>query len=153
MHLIAVGNKLDLSFQDSEVKNKNNLDFKLPDESKELIDWYVKTYRQAAPENRALFPGRAGGAKKLNTLRDQITKTIRKFLGVEVNPHLFRHIVAMCYLEQNPGAYEVIRQVLGHKQMDTTTKYYAGQETRAANRHFAETIMKLRASRPEDQDL
>jgi hypothetical protein len=48
------------------------------------------------------------------------------------------------YLEAHPGSYEVVRRVLAHQPMRTTTRAYTGLETRAAARHFDETILKLR---------
>jgi site-specific recombinase XerD len=63
---------------------------------------------------------------------------------LRVNPHLFRHVTAKLYLDQNPGSYEVVRRVLGHRSIDTTTAFYTGLETSAAVRHFDETILHLR---------
>jgi hypothetical protein len=67
-------------------------------------------------------------------------------LGFTVNPHLFRHIGALIYLNLNPGGYEVVRRVLGQKRMETTSKFYAGLETLAAARHFDQEILKLRTA-------
>ena len=41
-----------------------------------------------------------------------------------MNPHLFRHVMAKIYLDANPGEYEVVRRVLAHRSIDTTTRYY-----------------------------
>jgi integrase len=65
-------------------------------------------------------------------------------LTVPVHPHLFRHISAKLYLDAKPGAYEVVRRVLGHRSIDTTTAFYTGLETSAAVRHFDQTILDLR---------
>jgi hypothetical protein len=48
------------------------------------------------------------------------------------------------YLDANPGAYEVVRRVLGHRSINTTTAFYIGLETGPAIRHFEETILHLR---------
>jgi len=61
-----------------------------------------------------------------------------------MNAHLFRHATAKIYLDGNPGGYEVVRRVLGHCSIDTTTAYYTGLETAAAARHFDDTMLKLR---------
>jgi len=61
-----------------------------------------------------------------------------------VNPHLFRHIAAKFHLEANPGEYEIVRRVLGHTDIKTTTDFYAGTEGAAAARHFDQTILGLR---------
>ena len=131
-----------------EVKNSVDLDFEMPDESADLIRWYLKDVRTAEPGNLALFPTASGSHKDQNTLALQIAQTVQRYTGFEVNPHLFRHIGAQIYLGLNPGGYEVMRRVLGHKKMDTTSNFYAGLETLSAARHFDQEILKLRSADP-----
>jgi len=64
--------------------------------------------------------------------------------GLEVHVHLFRHLAAKLFLDQNPGQYESVRRQLGHRSMETTLRAYAGMEAAAASRHFDATILKLR---------
>lgn len=127
-----------------EVKNNVDLEFVFADESAALIGWYINGYRKAAPGNRALFPSLRGGPKSIGSLRLQIAKTVKQFVGIGIHPHLFRHHAAQLYLEQNPGGYEVVRRMLGHSNMATTTNFYAGLETRGAAQHFSKTVLKLR---------
>jgi site-specific recombinase XerD len=68
-----------------------------------------------------------------------------------VHPHLFRHIGAKLFLDDNPGAYEVVRRVLGHRAIATTTNFYTGLETAAAVRHFDATILNLRKTGNTDE--
>jgi integrase len=63
---------------------------------------------------------------------------------MRMNPHLFRHATAKLYLDGNPGAYEVVRRVLSHRSVNTTTYFYTGLETAQAVRHFDKTILKRR---------
>jgi hypothetical protein len=49
------------------------------------------------------------------------------------------------FLDRNPGQYEVVRQLLGHKDIQTTIAFYAGAERASAARHFAKTILKIRS--------
>lgn len=42
--------------------------------------------------------------------------------------------------------YEVLRQLLGHKDIKTTISFYAGAEGASAARHYARTILEIRAS-------
>jgi integrase len=65
---------------------------------------------------------------------------------VKITPHQFRHLAAKIALDGNPGAYELVRQLLGHKNLSTTTNFYAGIDTRRAGRAHAELVMKLRES-------
>jgi integrase len=129
-----------------EVKNGVDLDFELPDQSAELLRWYLTKERNAAAGDNFLFPGASGSHKDKDTLAIQINETVRNYTGFTVNPHLFRHIAAHTYLELHPGGYEVMRRVLGHKKMDTTSNFYAGLETRSAARHFGHEILKLRGA-------
>jgi len=133
----------------SDVKNGQPVDHPLPLPSVALIERYLKEFRPhlASPSCTAFFPGRRGGPKGANTLRGQIHQTIRSYTGLEMNPHLFRHATAKIYLDGNPGAYEVVRRVLGHRSGDTTFAYYTGLETAAAVRHFDDTILKLGKSK------
>ena len=60
--------------------------------------------------------------------------------------HQFRHLAAKLILDANPGAYELVRQVLGHKNLKTTTNFYAGPSTKRAGRFYDDLLMKLRES-------
>ena len=92
-----------------------------------------------------LFPGKHNLKPKASkTLGGQITECLKRCCGLDVNPHLFRHIGAMSYLNANPGAYGLMKLVLGHKSVATTTRFYCGLEGPAAMRHFDEHVLKLR---------
>ena len=58
----------------------------------------------------------AFGSALGNTLSQIITREI----GVEFNVHLARHFAAWNFIQQNPGQYEVVRQVLRHRSIATT---------------------------------
>jgi len=129
-----------------EVKNKEALEYPLPLETVDLLERYIREFRPhlTSAGNSALFPGIAGGPKNQAFFGTQISRTVRAHTGLRVHPHLFRHIGAKLYLDANPGAYEVVRRVLGHRSIDTTTSFYTGLETAAAVRHFDKTILNLR---------
>jgi len=146
-HLVRIGKRhVSLVIEAHEVKNAEPLDYPLHPQTVALLDSYLRDHRPhlARPGTTALFPGRTGGPKTINTLRQQIMQTIRQHTGLVVNPHLFRHIGAKVYLDAHPGAYEVVRRVLGHRSMKTTTNFYTGLETAAAVRHFDAVILQQR---------
>jgi hypothetical protein len=140
------GKELHIVLPAEQVKNREPLEYPLPLESVELIELYLKEFRPqlASPSCTALFPGRWGSPKGNNTLRGQIHQTIRSHTGLEMNPHSFRHVMAKIYLDAIPGGYEVVRRVLGHRSIDTTTAYYTGLETAAAVRHFDGVVLRRR---------
>ena len=143
------GKQLHIVLSAGQAKGREFLEYRLPAPSVELIERYLVNFRPrlAHPRCTALFPGKGGGAKAINTLRKQISDTVHSYTGLKMNPHLFRHAMAKIFLDQNPGEHEVVRRVLGHKSIDTTTSYYTGLETAAAVRHFDDTILKLQNKR------
>lgn len=141
---MRVGDKMHLVVPKENVKNSVNLEYELLPETVELLDWYVSNHRKAEPENRYLFAGEGLTHKSEGTLRQQIMGAVKAFTGLTVNPHLFRAIAGTILLRANPGAYEVVRQVLGHRNIATTTRFYTGQADRAARRYYSGAIEKLR---------
>jgi integrase len=141
-NLISRGDKIYLVFDGSQVKNNQPIDFELPEWVVEMLVWYLKEHRPVLlnKPSDAFFPGANGGSKHEATLGQQISKTVYRFTGMEFNPHLFRHAGGKIFLDINPGEYEVLRRVFGHKSLDTTTSIYTGAETRSAGQYFATTI-------------
>jgi integrase len=80
-------------------------------------------------------------------IRVAIQRSVLRYVGIKITPHQFRHLAAKIILDSNPGAYELVRQLLGHKSSKTTTKFYAGIDTRRAGRAHADLIARLREAR------
>jgi site-specific recombinase XerC len=78
------------------------------------------------------------------SLFDEGLAVIERETGLEMNPHLFRHVAAHFFLEDHPGNYEDVRRLLAHKRIDTTLQNYAGLEMAAAVRRFDQTILDRR---------
>lgn len=67
-----------------------------------------------------------------------IEKTVLKYVGVRLTPHQFRHLAAKLMLDKNPGAIELVGQLMGHKNSQTTARFYGGIDTKRAGRaHYA----------------
>ncbi len=88
------------------------------------------------------LPG--GGVESGETPVEAVIREVTEETGLEVNPHLFRHVAAKLHLEANPGEYEIVRRLLGHTDIKTTTSFYTGTEGAAAARHYDRTILGLR---------
>jgi integrase len=145
-NLIARGKRLYLVIPPEDVKNGEPIDFELPSQSVDMLIWYVREYRpQLLREpNDALFPGEGAGPKSSSCLSMQISKTVQRYTGMKFNVHLFRHAGGKLFLDARPGQYEVVRRVLGHRSIATTTAIYTGAETRSAGAHFAAVIAERR---------
>jgi integrase len=133
-----------------EAKNGEPLELELPAETSSLLRLYLDHYRPRllAGPSPWLFPGQTPhGPKVAQVLAKQVSDMVRERIGLDVNLHLFRHIAAKLYLDAHPGQYEVIRRLLGHKQIETTIAFYAGAETAAAVRHYDDHILERRQRR------
>ena len=138
-----------LAIGTAETKNDDPLEFELP---KYLSDRLYAFRHEFAPPvigkiPEALFISRNGVPRVLGTLRVAIQKAIRGHLGVKLSPHQFRHLGGKIALDENPGAYELVRQLLGHKVLKTTTSYYTPVNTRRAGRAHAALIARFREGR------
>jgi integrase len=150
-HLLEVGTRrsraVHLRFPAVEVKNANYLEFPLIPEAVELLDCYLSDWRPLllTGVSSFLFPGKKPNLPKGNgALSSQIRKLVYAHTRLDMPAHRFRHAVAKIFLDRNPGQYEVVRQLLGHKDITTTISFYAGAESASAARHYAQTILGIR---------
>ena len=130
-----------------EVKNHRPLEYPVPAETARLIELYLARVLPLISDHPGdwLFPGEQPGQhRSFDAFSNQFTRTIRRWTGLTVNPHLMRHIGAKLFLDRNPGAYEVVRHVLGHSQRSTALDHYTGLETEAALRHYDRVILGIR---------
>ncbi len=138
-----------LVFPHYDVKNRVTLQFKLLPEICEIIDEYINDFRpilQRGSNESWLFPGEAGGVKTSRTLSLQVTDRILKATGLRMTVHQFRHAAAAVYLDEHPGEYEYVRQLLGHRNIQTTINFYTGLNTIRAGEIFG-GIIKERLKR------
>jgi len=151
-HLLEVGSRgnrtVHLRFPAAEVKNANDLEFPLMQESVELLEIYVADFRPllTAGPSPLLFPGKLAHQHKGNgALSSQIKELVHAYTRLDMPAHRFRHAAAKIYLDRHPGEYELIRQLLGHKDIQTTIAFYAGAESASAARYYTRTILEIRA--------
>jgi integrase len=128
----------------NEVKNGEPIELPLPERSVRLLEIYRARILPLFGQTGSLFlfPGR-NGAKAEVTLGSQITRLLQRELGVRLSPHQFRHLVGYIYLLRHPNGHEVIRRMLGHRDIRTTIKFYAGMEMAEAARHYEAVLEEL----------
>jgi integrase len=146
-HIFDQNGRVFVRIEADEVKNDRHYQMELPKDVADLIAWYCLTYRDLLIEapTTALFPGENGKPKSPGTLGRQISERIEQRLGLEVNPHLFRHIAAKLYLDRHPGEYGLVSRLLNHASVSTTMAAYTGAETVSAGLHFQSVVAGLRA--------
>ncbi len=132
-----------------DVKNGQALSFPLPPECADLVRIYLRKYqpRLSAGPSPYLFPSdRPSQPKRADTLGKQLSRLILKTLGLEVNPHLYRHLVHLVVLNRYPGAYAMISRILGHKSLQTAINNYTGEDIAIAMRAFQELVADTMAA-------
>ena len=135
-----------LTFGNDETKNNVCLEFEISTVLAERLWIYRNEIAPAVTGQRpdAVFVTFKGKPRTQGAIKVAIERTVLRRLGVKLTPHQFRHLAAKFTLDANPGAYELVRQLLAHKNLKTTTNFYAGIDTRRAGRAHADLIMKLR---------
>jgi len=138
--------RLHINLMPHEVKNDTQLHYVLPRGTSDRIREYINTWRSLflPNANPYLFSGRNNKPKDVSCLRRQIVSYLFDHTGISLTPHQFRHVAAKLLLDARPGHYEVVRKVLGHKNLSTTYEHYAGAETQAAVELYDEVILDLK---------
>ncbi|KFG69402.1 tyrosine-type recombinase/integrase [Microvirga sp. BSC39] len=100
--------------------------------------------------SQLIFDNGKGQPKREVTVSWLIERTIRRHMGFKMTQHQFRHLAAKIILDEEPGAYPLLSQLLGHSNLKTAVRFYAGLDTKRAARHHAmlleRTIARHRAA-------
>lgn len=128
-----------------EVKNSSAIQWPMPIKSARLIETFVTRYRPdlVNPGNPYLF-GIGDKMRAAQSLGEWLASAVTREIGVEFNVHLSRHFAAWNFLRENPGQYEVVRQVLGHRNIAVTMAHYVGLEADSAAQHFDTNVLRDR---------
>jgi integrase len=141
-----------LELDSDEVKNDNDIGFDIPAHLAKML----REYRdRIAPKHighrpRRLFVNLDGTPKSQATVSYLICSYARRRAGIVITPHQFRHLAAKNILDANPGNFEGAKQLLGHKNIKTTT-IYAGINPRRAARHHQALIDQAVAAQSPGQ--
>ena len=127
-----------------ETKNKQPIAFDIPPHLARMLIAYRNEIAPKIMDRKptCVFVNQDGTRKLPQTLSKLIQRTVFKETGITLTPHQFRHLAAKILLDHSPGAFELVRQLLGHQNLKTTTDFYAGVDTRRAARHHAELLQK-----------
>ena len=138
------GGRVFLMLGMDETKTHSELELQLTAETVALLDEFVLHHRPLLPgaDGPWLFPGPTSEARSYSAMRDAVGGSIRKRAGIDLSPHLFRHIIAKIVAERRPETLHDVSRTLGHKSLRTTHAVYLGTEGPAASRRLAEVLRK-----------
>lgn len=131
-----------IEFEKQDVKNEEPLRYTLPKESAGLLEEYLHHWRPilCAVPSSWLFPAPDGRCMNPRHLAEDIRRKSERELGVPITPHQFRHIATELYLSDNPDKLSVASSHLGHRDLNTTSRYYARPKQREASRLYQERL-------------
>jgi integrase len=142
-----------LRFPKFDVKNKQALQFVFNGKLTQLIDEYVFDFRPALMKGKNhnwLFPGRSTDHKEKIGFSTQIVDQVEKATGIRITVHQYRHAAAASFLKHRPGEYELARQLLGHKSVETTKRFYLDLETTVSSEMYTEIVYRQLDDSDED---
>ncbi|MGH6793192.1 MAG: tyrosine-type recombinase/integrase [Methyloceanibacter sp.] len=130
-----------------EVKNKRPIEFDIPPHIvRKLLDYRdVIAPKIIGRKSERLFVNPDGTPKLAQTLSKLIQRTVRRYAGIDLSPHQLRHLAAKIVLDDQPGAFELVKQLLGHENLKTTVNAYTGIDERRAGRHHSRLLEKMSA--------
>ena len=113
-----------LELDSEEVKNDTDLGFDIPAHLAKMLHEYRD---RIAPKHighrpRRVFVNLDGTPKSQATVSYLISSYARRRAGIVITPHQFRHLAAKNMLDANPGNFEGVKQLLGHKSLPTTRR-------------------------------
>jgi integrase len=131
-----------LELEGAEVKNGHSLGFDIPEHVAHMLGEYRDRVvpQILGQRSTTLFVNADGTAKTGTAVSDLISRTVQRRTGIVLTPHQFRHLSAKLMLDASPGGFEAVRQLLGQKNLKTTTNFYAGIDRRRAGRHHQRLI-------------
>ncbi len=141
-HVVAIGsNKAEevfLVIPAHEVKNGQEIRVRLSKMTIRMLRHYVDRYRplHCSQPSPWLFPRQDGShwttAQACMDLKDIVARE----LGVDITPHLMRSLGGKIILDAHPGAIATVQQLLGHKRLDTTLRFYARLDAQKARAEY-----------------
>ena len=126
-HLYQVGSEWHLHFEINETKTGQPLHLVIPAEFAPFLALFLEKVRPTFPgtaDTDLLWPACKGRPMAPNTIYQRVVKRSRELFGEPINPHAFRSIAATFLAEASPGDALYARPLLGHRQPETTERYY-----------------------------
>jgi len=146
-HLHQVGPEWHLSFDGCETKTGQPVHLVIPAELTPLLAVFLEKIRPACPgaaNGTDVWPACKGRPMAVETIYARVIKRSRELFGVAINPHAFRTIAATFLAEASPGDALYARPLLGHRQPETTERFYIRASQIDAARTVSAALRQIR---------
>jgi integrase len=128
------GGEATIDIPSRQTKNREPYKVVLPCSVTEMILAFEKQFLRPLG-SKLIFDNGRGGPKGEKTISWLIERTIWRHMGFKMTEHQFRHLAAKIILDEEPGAYPLLSQLLGHSSLKTAMRFYADLNTKRAARH------------------
>ena len=137
-------------FRSDETKTGQQVHSLLPKQLIPILEEYLENYRPLLVKDkdpRTLFLNDAGKPISPEGIFTIVGNITYRYAGRRVNPHLFRDILAVKWLEIHPEDYLTVSKLLWHRNIKTTLRTYAANfDESHAVRRAEEWLEKRRSS-------
>jgi site-specific recombinase XerD len=149
-HLRKVEETYWCSFDGSEMKDRQPLEFPVPRFLTVWFDRYLDRHRplllRDSDSPRLWITIRATPMVE-NTIYCRVTATTKHLFDRRINPHLFRDCVATFIAEEAPEQVNIIARILGHETLKTSEEHYNQAGTRRAQERYLEVLERACGAR------
>lgn len=139
-----------------QVKMRNHGDadlvVQLGDTTSNLLRKYLDAVRPAlldpiARQNPYLFPAQGKDPHGYySTLLKRVTRLLLRKVGVQINPHLYRHLIGWIWLRESLDNLPKVQRLLGHKKLQTTIDHYAELDDSLVSAEWLKTLDRKSAA-------
>ncbi len=146
-HLHQVGAEWRLRFDGGETKTGQPIHLVIPRELSPFLAIFLEKVRPEFPKvanGTDVWPACKGKPMAKETIYMRVMKRTRELFGVAINPHAFRSIAATFLAESSPEDALYARPLLGHRQPETTERYYIRASQIDAARIVSTALRRIR---------
>lgn len=145
-HLVVEGERYLLVFRAEETKNRQPIDFEVPDKLAPFIKRYLAIRRHipGARDHSGLWASAKGCPLTDSGIYDRVCHHTRDAFGFAVNLHLFRACATSTIAMRDPEQVLVARDLLGHSSFRTTERFYIQARQIDAGRRYHDILQNDR---------
>ncbi len=145
-HLIRIDDRWLLTFPGEEMKNRQPLEFFLPNDLCPWLEHYIAAVRPVFPgaaQSNRLWLNQYGPVTSSRFIYLRVVKLTKRLFGTAINPHLLRDCAASSLALVSADMARAAAPLLGHRHFSTTERYYIQANELEASRRLNEIIAEI----------